>query len=99
MNPLILASEGSEALKLGLHIEPWQWAAFVGLIVALLLGDLFIFHREAHEVSVRSAAKESAVWIGLGLSFTLVIWGWVLVGWILRAVRSRRAPLGPEPAD
>jgi putative tricarboxylic transport membrane protein len=30
---------------------------------------------------------------------TLAIWGWVLVGWILRAVRSRRAPLGPEPAD
>jgi tellurite resistance protein TerC len=76
MNPLILASEGSEALKLGLHVEPWQWAAFVALIVALLLGDLFIFHREAHEISVRSAAKESAVWIGLGLSFTLVIWGW-----------------------
>jgi putative tricarboxylic transport membrane protein len=30
---------------------------------------------------------------------TLAIWGWVLVGWIMRAVRSRRAPLGPEPAD
>jgi hypothetical protein len=30
---------------------------------------------------------------------TLAIWGWVVVGWMLRAVRSRRAPLGPEPAD
>jgi tellurite resistance protein TerC len=76
VTPLILASEGSESLKLGLQVEPWQWAAFVALIVVLLLGDLFIFHREAHEISVRSAAKESAVWIGLGLSFTLVIWGW-----------------------
>jgi tellurite resistance protein TerC len=76
MTPLILASEASESLKLGLHVEPWQWAAFVALIVTLLLGDLFIFHREAHEISVRSAAKESAVWIALGLAFTLVIWGW-----------------------
>ena len=30
---------------------------------------------------------------------TLAIWAWVVVGWILRVVRSRRAPLGPEPAD
>jgi TctA family transporter len=30
---------------------------------------------------------------------TLAIWGWVVVGWMLRAVRRRRAPLGPEPAD
>jgi TctA family transporter len=30
---------------------------------------------------------------------TLAIWAWVLVGWVLRAVRSRRAPLGPATAD
>jgi TctA family transporter len=30
---------------------------------------------------------------------TLAIWAWVVVGWILRVVRSRRAPLGPETAD
>jgi putative tricarboxylic transport membrane protein len=29
---------------------------------------------------------------------TLAIWAWVLVGWIMRAVRNRRAPLGPETA-
>jgi TctA family transporter len=30
---------------------------------------------------------------------TLAIWAWVLVGWVMRAVRSRRAPLGPATAD
>jgi TctA family transporter len=30
---------------------------------------------------------------------TLAIWAWVIVGWSLRAARSRRAPLGPETAD
>ncbi|MCU1373891.1 MAG: Integral rane protein TerC [Actinomycetia bacterium] len=73
---LLASSGGAHSLKLGLHIEPWEWAAFVALIVTLLLGDLFIFHRDAHEVSVRSAAIESAVWISLGLGFAFVIWAW-----------------------
>ncbi|MCU1485856.1 MAG: Integral rane protein TerC [Actinomycetia bacterium] len=73
---LLLASSSAHSLKLGLHIEAWEWAAFVALIVTLLLGDLFIFHRDAHEVSVRSAAIESAVWISLGLGFALVVWWW-----------------------
>jgi TctA family transporter len=30
---------------------------------------------------------------------TLAIWAWVILGWSLRAVRSRRAPLGPEAAS
>jgi TctA family transporter len=30
---------------------------------------------------------------------TLAIWASVIVGWILRVVRSRRPPLGPETAD
>src|SRR2546425_1253137 len=43
MAPLLLASSGAHSLKLGLHIEAWEWAAFVALIVGLLLADLFIF--------------------------------------------------------
>ncbi|HEX6111824.1 MAG TPA: tripartite tricarboxylate transporter permease [Geminicoccaceae bacterium] len=30
---------------------------------------------------------------------TLAIWGWVIVGWFIGAMRSRRAPVGPETAD
>jgi TctA family transporter len=30
---------------------------------------------------------------------TLAIWAWLILGWLLRAVRSRRAPLGPEAAS
>jgi tellurite resistance protein TerC len=73
---VLLASGGANALKLGLHIEAWEWAAFVALIVGLLLADLLIFHRDAHTVTVRAAAIESAIWISLGLSFALVVWWW-----------------------
>jgi tellurite resistance protein TerC len=73
---LLAASNASGSLKLGLHIEPWEWAAFIAFVVALILGDLFVFHRDAHEVTMRAAAIESAIWIALGLSFTFVIWAW-----------------------
>lgn len=48
----------------------------IGLIVTLLLVDLVVFHREAHEASTKEAAIESAVWVGMGLAFSLVILWW-----------------------
>jgi tellurite resistance protein TerC len=60
-----------------IHIEPWQWVALVGFILVLLLVDLFVFHREAHEVRPKEAAVESIVWITIGCLFAVV----VLVAW------------------
>lgn len=54
----------------------WIWAAFVGLIIAFLVLDLFVFHRQAHAVSLREAAAWSAVWVALGLTFGAVVWLW-----------------------
>jgi tellurite resistance protein TerC len=61
-----------------MEVELWVWIAFVGLILGLLALDLFVFHREAHEVGFREATKFSAFWIALGLLFgvfVLVVWG------------------------
>jgi tellurite resistance protein TerC len=52
------------------------WAAFVAFIVAMLLLDLFVLHRDAHEVTLREAGFWSAVWVAMGLAFGLVIWAW-----------------------
>jgi TerC family integral membrane protein len=57
-------------------VELWVWFAFVGLIVGLLALDLFVLHRDAHEVSFREATVFSAGWITLGLVFGAVIWWW-----------------------
>jgi len=59
------------------EIQTWTWAAFLALIVALLVLDLFVFHREAHEVSFREATLYSIFWIGLGLAFGVVIFLWL----------------------
>lgn len=52
----------------------WWWAAFIGLIVVLLVIDLGIFHRRAHEVSSREAAIWSVVWISLALGFNVFVY-------------------------
>ena len=45
------------------------WIVLAVLVVGMLALDLFVFHRDAHEVSLREAATWSVVWIGLGLAF------------------------------
>ena len=57
-------------------VRPWVWAAFVGTIVVLLVLDVLLVHRNPHDISLKEAAVESAVWIALGLSFTFVMLGW-----------------------
>jgi tellurite resistance protein TerC len=66
-----------------MDVPIWAWAATVAVIVSMLLLDLFVFHRHAHEVSMREAAVTSAVWITLGLSFAGVValvWGGTAAG-------------------
>ena len=52
----------------------WLWPGLAGGLIALLLLDLFIFHRRPSEVAVRQAVVWSLVWLALGLAFTCVIW-------------------------
>ncbi len=55
-------------------VPAWGWPMLLGVIGTLLLVDILVVHRRAHVVELREAAIESAIWIGLGVSFTFVIW-------------------------
>ena len=57
-----------------MDVPLWAWGAVGALIVAMLLLDLFVFHREAHEVTMREAATSSAMWGALGLASGAVVW-------------------------
>ncbi len=59
-----------------MSVDLWIWAVFLGVIAFFLLLDLFVFHREAHVVSMREAATWSAIWIAMGLAFGGLIWVW-----------------------
>ncbi len=53
----------------------WPWIAFNAMIFVMLLIDLLVFHRKAHEIRMREAVGWSIFWISIGLSFTgFVYW-------------------------
>ncbi|MGH7788675.1 MAG: TerC family protein [Candidatus Binatia bacterium] len=50
-------------------MDLWIWVAFHVFVFALLAIDLGVFHRQAHEVSLREAAGWSITWVVLSLAF------------------------------
>lgn len=51
----------------------WMWLGFNLFVLAMLALDLGVFHRDAHEVSIKEAAIWSVVWISLALAFNAAI--------------------------
>lgn len=47
---------------------------FILFIAAILLLDMLVIDRKAHEVSIKEASTWTAVWIGLALLFSVFIW-------------------------
>lgn len=55
----------------------WAYVAFIGLVVFFLALDLGVFHREAHEVSMKEAATWSVIWLSCGIAFAgFVYWAY-----------------------
>ena len=52
----------------------WVWVGFNVFVLAMLALDLGVFHREAHEVSLKEAAAWSALWVTLALIFNYGIY-------------------------
>ncbi|WP_414678391.1 TerC family protein [Longimicrobium sp.] len=50
-----------------------MWVGFNALVLVMLALDLGVFHRKAHEVSLKEAAGWSAVWVTLALLFNTLI--------------------------
>ncbi len=72
----VLAVETAQADFASFDVPGWVWAALVVGIAVLLFADLLIVHRKPHAISMKEASIESAVWITIGLGFTLVILSW-----------------------
>jgi tellurite resistance protein TerC len=54
----------------------WPWLAFNAFVLGMLALDLGVFHRKAHEVSLKEASVWSALWIALALLFNVAIYLW-----------------------
>ncbi|MFN4296251.1 MAG: TerC family protein [Brevundimonas sp.] len=55
----------------------WMWAAFMGVVLALLVLDLGVLHRDQHEIGVRESLLLSSMYIVVALIFGGWVW-WAL---------------------
>lgn len=55
----------------------WIWVAFNSLIIIMLIVDLRVFHRKAHEVRMSEALMWSGVWTVLAFVFNAGIYYWM----------------------
>ena len=62
------------AVTEGANMKVWAYVAFIALVLVFLALDLGVFHREAHEVSMKEAATWSVIWVTCGLSFAAFIY-------------------------
>ena len=55
-------------------MKMWAYIGFIALVMIFLALDLGVFHREAHEVSMKESIIWSSVWLTCGVSFTAFIY-------------------------
>jgi tellurite resistance protein TerC len=53
----------------------WMWFSFLGVVGLMLAADLGLFHKGSHEIGVAESLRMSAIYIALGLCFSLFV-GW-----------------------
>ncbi len=54
--------------------SPLYWFGFTAFVIGLLLLDLLVFNRKAHEIRLREALGWSAFWVALSLGFNLLVY-------------------------
>lgn len=52
----------------------WMWLSFLSMVVALLVFDLGVLHRDNREIEVKESLLLSVMYIGLGLGFGGWVW-------------------------
>ncbi len=55
-------------------MKMWAYIGFIALVIIFLALDLGVFHREAHEVSMKESITWSCIWLACGISFTAFIY-------------------------
>ncbi len=68
MNELLLLATAATSNPADLKV--WAYVAFIGLVIVFLALDLGVFHREAHEVSMKEAVTWSVIWLTCGIAFS-----------------------------
>ena len=57
-------------------VQLWHWLAFGAFVVVVLVLDLFVFHRNSHEPTLRESAIWTVIWCSLAMAFNALVWYW-----------------------
>lgn len=57
----------------------WTWFVLIGVMLGLLLLDLFVLHRKARAIPLQESLWETTGWIAIALGFGEFIW--YIAGW------------------
>ncbi|MFC3167839.1 TerC family protein [Paracoccus fontiphilus] len=52
----------------------WMWLLFVAIVIALLVFDLGVLHKDDHEIGVAESLKLSAMYLTMGVLFSGFVW-------------------------
>ena len=61
-------------LSLFMGTPVWMWLLFISIVVALLVFDLGVLHKDDHEIGVSESLKLSAMYIAMGVLFSGFVW-------------------------
>jgi tellurite resistance protein TerC len=70
------AADAAPNQPAGVQTELWHWIAFGAFVIVMLTLDLVVFHRKAHEPTLRESAFWTVFWASLALGFNAIIWKW-----------------------
>ncbi len=52
----------------------WAYVIFIGIVLGFLALDLGVFHRDAHEVTIKEATIWSVIWLTCGVAFSALVY-------------------------
>ena len=76
MLSMLFAEQAANPAASGLAVAPIYWVAFCAGTAVLLALDMFVFHRHAHEPTLRESAMWTVFWCSLALAFNGFVWYW-----------------------
>lgn len=97
MNDAVTTTAANSVIFFPFHEYWWFYVGFILFIFVVLALDLGVFHKQAHEVSVKESSIWTAVWIGLALIFNALFYQFSL--WKFGQDSRLLAIPGFEPAE
>jgi len=73
LNLLETVAATTDSMTLAGH-SIWAWGGFILFVLLMLALDLFVLHKDAHEVTMKEAAIWSCVWVSIALLFNAGVW-------------------------